>query len=59
MIFPEIDLEKTTQQRGMNITFVTTAGKDDLSQELLQALGMPFKAAPVPREAAAAAAGGK
>ncbi len=58
MIFPEIDLEKTTQQRGMNITFVTTAGKDDLSQELLQALGMPFKAAPAPREAAAAAAGG-
>jgi len=61
MIFPEINVEKTLKQRGMNITFVTTAGEDGMSLELLKGLGMPFKAAAAPAAAkpvAAAAAGG-
>ena len=52
MIFPEINVEKSLKQHGLNITFVTTAGADDLSLDLLRGLGMPFKAA-----APAAAAG--
>ena len=44
MIFPEINVEKSLQQHGLNITFVTTAGEDGLSLELLRSLGMPFKA---------------
>ena len=43
LIFAEINVEKTVKQRGMNITIVTTAGKDDASLDLLRQLGMPFK----------------
>ena len=43
MIFPEINAERVTKQRGMNISFVTTAGQDELSFELLKSLGLPFK----------------
>lgn len=42
-IFPEVDLEKSDKQRGMNITIVTTAGSNDKAKELLALLGMPFK----------------
>jgi len=45
MIFPEVNVEKALRQQGMNITIVTTAGKDDLGMELLRMMGMPFKAA--------------
>jgi large subunit ribosomal protein L5 len=44
LIFPEVNVEKSPKQRGMNITFVTTAGSDDLAFDLLKAMGMPFKA---------------
>jgi large subunit ribosomal protein L5 len=43
LIFPEVNVEKSPKQRGMNITFVTTAGSDELALELLQTMGMPFK----------------
>ncbi len=43
LIFPEIDLEKTTKMRGMNITVATTAGTDDKGRELLALLGVPFR----------------
>jgi large subunit ribosomal protein L5 len=43
MIFPEIDYDKVEQIHGMNITFVTTAGRDDLALALLRELGMPFR----------------
>ncbi|MBI5629624.1 MAG: 50S ribosomal protein L5 [Elusimicrobia bacterium] len=43
LIFPEINVEKVSKARGMNISIVTTAGKDDLSLELLRLFGMPFK----------------
>lgn len=43
-IFPEIDPDKVNHAQGMDITFVTTAGNDDESRELLRAFGMPFRA---------------
>lgn len=42
LLFPEIEYDKVIRQRGMNITFVTTAKADEESQALLKALGMPF-----------------
>ena len=33
-IFPEVNLEKSPKQRGLNITFVTNAGNDDRAREL-------------------------
>jgi large subunit ribosomal protein L5 len=42
LIFPEIDYDKVIRQRGMNITFVTTAKTDEEAQALLTELGMPF-----------------
>ena len=52
LIFPEVNVEKSPKQRGMNITVVTDAGRDDMAFELLKAFGMPFKA-PVVAKAAA------
>ena len=42
LLFPEIDYDKVIRQRGMNITFVTTAKADEEAQAMLAALGMPF-----------------
>ncbi|CAN5611437.1 50S ribosomal protein L5 [soil metagenome] len=42
IIFPEISIDKVTRISGMDITFVTTAGTDEESLELLKAFGMPF-----------------
>jgi large subunit ribosomal protein L5 len=42
-IFPEIDVEKSDKARGMNITIVTTACKNEHARALLEFLGMPFK----------------
>jgi large subunit ribosomal protein L5 len=44
MIFPEIDYDKVERIHGMDITFVTSAGRDDAALALLKALGMPFRA---------------
>lgn len=42
-IFPEIDIDKVTRVRGMNVTFVIkNARTADESRELLRKLGMPF-----------------
>ncbi len=41
-IFPEIDMVKTEQMRGMNVTMVTTAGSDEEARFLLSQMGMPF-----------------
>lgn len=43
IIFPEIDLDKIPRITGMDITFVTTADKDEEALELLKLLGLPFK----------------
>jgi len=43
MIFPEIVYDEIEQIHGMDITFVTTAGRDDVAYALLKELGMPFR----------------
>ena len=43
MIFPEINYDSIESIHGMDITFVTTAGRDDLAFALLKELGMPFR----------------
>jgi len=43
IIFPEIDIDKTSKITGMDITFVTTAGTNEEAYELLKELGMPFR----------------
>ena len=43
LMFPEIDYDKVTKIRGMDIVIVTTARKDDEAYALLEALGMPFQ----------------
>ena len=43
MIFPEIDYDKVERIHGMDITFVTTARRDDEAQALLRELGLPFR----------------
>ena len=45
MVFPEIEYDKVEQIHGMNITFVTNAGRDDMAMALLRELGMPFRGA--------------
>lgn len=42
LIFPEIDYDKVTRIRGMNISIVSSARTDEEAMSLLQALGMPF-----------------
>ncbi len=43
MIFPEINYDSIESIHGMDITFVTTAKRDDLALALLKELGMPFR----------------
>ena len=43
MIFPEINYDDIEQIHGMDITFVTSATRDDLAHALLKELGMPFR----------------
>ena len=42
-MFAEIDPDKADQQRGMDITIVTTARDNDTGKALLEAYGFPFK----------------
>ena len=42
-VFPEIDIDKVDQPRGMDITIVTTATSDEAGKALLTAFGFPFK----------------
>ena len=41
-IFPEIDYAKTDKSKGLNVTIVTTAGRDDSARALLREMGLPF-----------------
>ena len=43
IIFPEIEYDKVSKIRGMNITLTTTARTDEEGLFLLKALGMPFR----------------
>ena len=41
-VFPEIDYDKIDKPRGLEISVVTTARKDEEGRHLLELLGMPF-----------------
>ncbi len=43
IIFPEINIDNIDRILGMNITFVTSAEKDEEGYALLQKFGFPFK----------------
>ncbi|MCC8087876.1 MAG: 50S ribosomal protein L5 [Rikenellaceae bacterium] len=43
IIFPEIDIDKISKILGMEITFVTSADKDEEAYALLKEFGLPFK----------------
>jgi large subunit ribosomal protein L5 len=42
IIFPEIEYDKVSKVRGMDIVIVTTAKNNEEAKELLTELGMPF-----------------
>jgi len=42
LIFPEIDYDKVSKVRGMDVVIVTTAKTDNEAKALLDELGMPF-----------------
>ena len=43
LIFPEIDYDKVTKVRGMDVVIVTTAKTDKEAYTLLELMGMPFQ----------------
>lgn len=43
LMFPEIEYDKIDQVRGMDITIVTTAAKQEEGLVLLKEFGLPFK----------------
>jgi large subunit ribosomal protein L5 len=43
LIFPEIDYDKVSSVRGMDITICTTADNDEHARALLEAFGFPFR----------------
>lgn len=42
IVFPEIDYDKVTKIRGMDINFVTTATNDNEAKALLKGFNLPF-----------------
>jgi large subunit ribosomal protein L5 len=43
LIFPEVIYDKVDKVRGMDITIVTSANKDEEALELLKLVGIPFR----------------
>ncbi len=43
IIFPEVNIDKVKNIKGLNITISTTAKTDEEGRELLQKMGMPFR----------------
>jgi large subunit ribosomal protein L5 len=43
IIFPEVDYEKVTRVRGLNVCITTTAKRREEGKELLTLLGFPFR----------------
>ena len=41
-VFPEIPIDKIVHSQGMNLTFVVRNSTNELSEEMLKGLGMPF-----------------
>lgn len=42
IVFPEINYDKISKIRGLNVTIVTSANKDDEAKELLSMFSFPF-----------------
>lgn len=42
IIFPEINLDKVSKVRGLDVVVVTTAKTDEEAKELLKLIGVPF-----------------
>lgn len=42
IVFPEVELDRIKNIQGMDITFVTTAKKNEVAKELLALMGVPF-----------------
>lgn len=55
IVFPEIEYDKVSRIRGMDITIVTTAQDDVAARRLLELLGMPMRKQRVAKAAAATA----
>lgn len=43
VVFPEVDYDKVVQVHGLDLTFVTTAERDDEALALLREMGFPFR----------------
>ena len=43
LIFPDLDYNKVTTTKGLNVTLVTTSPNDEQALYMLQELGMPFR----------------
>jgi len=43
LIFPDLDYNKVTLNKGLNVTIVTTSENDERALYLLRELGMPFR----------------
>lgn len=43
LVFPEVDYDSVDRTRGMNITIVTTAAKDEDARALFNQIGFPFR----------------
>ena len=43
LVFPEIDYDRVTAIRGMDITICTTTTDDGGARALLEAFGFPFR----------------
>jgi large subunit ribosomal protein L5 len=42
IVFPEVDYDKIDKIRGLEVTIVTTARRDEEGRRLLELMGMPF-----------------
>lgn len=43
LVFPELNYDEIERQRGLEITFVTTARTDEEARALLELFGLPFE----------------
>jgi large subunit ribosomal protein L5 len=43
IVFPEVNADRVEYSQGMDITMTISGGRDDVSRQLLAALGMPFR----------------
>ncbi len=43
LIFPDLDYDKVDRSKGLNVTIVTSAERNDTALYLLRQLGMPYR----------------